>query len=78
MKTHAVRKQGRNSNGFHVDAGKVIHGVIDEREDISNTNGNALCGTSPGRRSGGWDYPWENGNINKSAGITCVKCSRKV
>lgn len=77
MIIHAVKKQGRNSNGFHLDAGSLIHGVADERTDISDTNGNALCGTSPGRRSGGWYYPWGNGSINRNAEITCAKCLKK-
>lgn len=75
---HAVKKQGRNLNGFHLDAGTVIHAVLDAREDISDTNGEALCKTSPGRRSGGWYYPWQNNAVNKNADVTCKACMSKM
>ena len=58
--------QGRNWNGAHRDAGIRIHGILDK-------NHKALCGSQPGRLSGGWSSPWQD-----DPKITCLRCAKRI
>ena len=61
-------KAGRLANGAERGQGRIIHGLL-------NGSWKALCGTEPGRRSGGWlpfDEPLPAGSIN------CQKCLKKM
>lgn len=57
---------GRLANGAERDHGNIVHAV-------GNSGGVAICGTSPGRRSGGW-VPVHCGDD----AITCPKCLRRI
>jgi hypothetical protein len=60
-------KAGRCANGFELDHGRVNHAV-------PNGSYKALCGTQPGRRSVGWNYPFPR----LDATVTCPKCLKKL
>lgn len=62
---------GRLANGFALDAGHRVHLVPASTGQYSSATA-ALCGTKPGRTSGGWDveYPSE-------APANCPRCVRK-
>lgn len=56
--------QGRNANGAHPDAGIKVHALIGPY--------NALCGTKPGRLSGGWSEP------QRDANVSCPRCAKRL
>ena len=73
MKIKAIPaiKAGRCFNGAHRDKGKIIHAVPPLPDDTSGYWGaKALCGTSPGRSSYGWDHTDQD--------INCPKCLKKI
>lgn len=79
MKYNPVYKGGRCWNGFHLDAGKVVHAIFSD-EPHGYWGGKAICGTEPGLRSYGWalakDY-FSREDI-RPAKVTCEKCLKKL
>lgn len=74
-----VHKTGRAWNGFHLDAGHVVH-AIEGEEPNGYWGGKALCGTEPGMRSNGWGLAtdfYSRSDIRPSE-ITCKKCLNKI
>ena len=68
MKIGGKYKAGRLANGAERGQGKLIHAV-------PNDSWKALCGTMPGKRSGGWlpfDKDLPSGLVN------CQKCIKKM
>lgn len=64
-------KSGRGWNGFHLDAGTIVHAV----EPLPPKTGGpwftkAVCGTQPGIRGNGWS--------EVSREINCPKCLKKL
>lgn len=57
--------QGRNWNGAHRDAGIRIHVITSVFEP-------ALCGSKPGRLSGGWGEP------DNDVEVSCPRCAKKL
>lgn len=64
-----VYKSGRAFNGFHRDAGTIVH-VVPGPKVNGDWFGKALCGTEPGRRGNGWS--------ETTRGISCDKCISKL
>jgi hypothetical protein len=60
-----ARKTGRCASGAQRDGGVVLH-AVEERSQW----GKALCGTEPGRLSGGWDFDVEFWGTE----VTCQRC----
>lgn len=63
-------KMGQLLNGSQRDQGYVIHLVPDDTRQYGYAT--ALCGTQPGRRSGGWDVEYFS---DREA--TCDRCAKK-
>ena len=67
MKYVSAKKSGRAFNGFHKDAGHIVHAVDPLPE---NTRGDwftkAMCGAEPGRRGNGWE--------RSDKDVNCQKC----
>ena len=66
-----VVKTGRCANGAQRDGGRVVHAAWIDPRSFPHW-GPALCGTKPGRTSGGWDVDLEMETV------TCKKCAAKV
>lgn len=64
-----MAKAGRLANGAERDGGRTTHALPLGTEPYSM--GAALCGTAPGRSSGGWVFPY-----HRDAAVDCPRCLR--
>lgn len=66
-------KSGRAFNGFHRDAGTIVHAVKPLPSNVSSASGwftKAACGVEPGRRGNGW--------ANSNQSVNCARCLNKL